>query len=280
MSSIMQNKKGLHWEQSVILIAIVAGAIMLMFVTREISDKTIDLNNRNACRESASIRHLATKIPEFSGANLACKTYKIEVETDDLDVIKKTIAEQMYLCYWQFGAGKFTLLEKNLVELKSGPFCYVCNEIIFKDHPAKKVGVDKVKEEIVKYLNEAYIPSSNITYSEYFLGPGSEFSIDQLDDTLFTSDSILINFEITKKIDFSDLKTYLAPLIGAGFIFVTKGAGGISGALAFGKGLLAVVGFENYNLDQVSILTVRTPQETKDTCKEVTYFNIYKHKID
>ena len=101
-----------------------------------------------------------------------------------------------------------------------------------------------------------------------------------MDDTLFTSDSILINFEITKKIDFSDLKTYLAPLIGAGFIFVTKGAGGISGALAFGKGLLAVVGFENYNLDQVSILTVRTPQETKDTCKEVTYFNIYKHKID
>jgi len=209
MHSTNRNKKaGITIEELTAAIGVLAFAAVIVFVMIKVKDTGEGIAERNACRESVLLR-ASTNIPvKGSFIDLECKTFKNTIESSEVDVLKKLIAEQMYWCYWQYGAGKITLLEKEIIETR-GPQCFVCNVIEFKNHPSKKTPPIKIKEEIVKHLNNANIPNGNISYSQFFTGQDDYFTIDKIDDEVVTSDSLLVNFRVVKYYDFRSVKTYI-----------------------------------------------------------------------
>ncbi len=149
-----------------ILIIIAAGILFLVYGQLP---KNYD---KEACHNSVIMRSNAIlrgegALPEVYPLN--CKTEKITVKDQDPELIKRTVANAMYDCWWMMGEGKLHPFSESGWR-QSGMFgisrakCVVCSVIKFDD----TLKENPKQFDLMRYLSDTKVPLKNITYLEYF----------------------------------------------------------------------------------------------------------------
>jgi len=85
-------------------------------------------------------------------------------------IVNQVIAEEMRICYFEFGEGKLHVFDNDLnpkiTNIYSGQdVCFVCSEINFQDVPQDTYG------GFLDYINRTYIANEKMTYLQYFDQP-------------------------------------------------------------------------------------------------------------
>ncbi|MFH0831935.1 MAG: glycine zipper domain-containing protein [archaeon] len=156
------NKKGIEAEVLVgIIITIIVASVIFWFLYIY-NSRTTDFIDREACHQSVLMRSLPTIVgaPLRAGLPLKCRTEKILLTQDDENAIKSRIANAMHDCWWMLGEGKLNFFSAGLFKKN---YCLICSTIKF-DKDAKNLKINDFKE----YLAVEKLPTSNITYLQYF----------------------------------------------------------------------------------------------------------------
>ena len=175
------NKKGLVPRTIVnILIALLVLAILL-FAISSLAKRSDEYLGRKTCLDSVNVLALSNRIGASSDFDLHCRTYDVNFEDEDEIEIKQKVADELFWCKWQFGAGDDGTNELDFIS-KMDPSenrCYVCSKISFNEELRKKYpyGITGV----FGYMNDHEIPiGGGVTYSEYLIGEeGANFDPGQ-----------------------------------------------------------------------------------------------------
>ena len=138
-----------------------------------------------------------TEIPVVGlDTKLACTTYVYNIESAEIVSVQKTIAEELYYCWWQFGKGEVDLDKWRITS--PGYTCFICAEIRFSEGMLKNFP-ESQKIDMASYLNTYFIPGSKKkTYSDYFLGEKEGFNNQNIRNDLTFNDKIFIVFKFDK----------------------------------------------------------------------------------
>lgn len=107
---------------------------------------------RNSVETASFMRFKNIELAPF----LKCETQQYTITKNDVEEAKRTIADAMYNCYYQFAQG-----EKQLFS-DEGRFCFVCSTIDFEEKGSLIGQIPALK----KYLFENYANSKD-TYAQY-----------------------------------------------------------------------------------------------------------------
>jgi len=153
----IKNKKG---DMSTIMIAVLIITLVLLIallypqynIFAKIGGKMPYEICRNSVETASLMRFKNIELSPF----LKCETQQYTITKNNAEEAKKTIADAMYNCYYQFAQG-----EKQLFS-DEGKFCFICSTIDYE------LGGTKITElpEFQKYLFENYADSKN-TYAQY-----------------------------------------------------------------------------------------------------------------
>jgi len=199
------NKKGVGIKPVVIMVLLIFALASMFGLVRLFGAASEPLTIRDICRTSVAVkaRSIVLGIEDFPWyVGLKCPTVIIEVSKKgegsikdiifgtkkkkrigDIDFsvksvkvekgsdLKKAIADEMYDCWYKFGAGKLNFFGKFNVERR----CLVCSVFEFK---GKLKEASKI-EGYENYLLKENIPGKSITYYDYFTkGKGLLFATD------------------------------------------------------------------------------------------------------
>lgn len=199
------NRKG-DIKYVVGILLIIIGFIAILPVMIDIFTKGSDVSSRSSCKESLILKS-KTDLPVIGpDIDLSCMTNVYNIESSDLTSIQKTIAEELYYCWWQFGEGK---IELDKWKIKGpGYTCFVCADIKFSEAMSKNFpGTQTI--DMASYLNTYLIPGSKkTTYSSYFLEEPEGFNNGNIRNDLTFKDNIFVIFKFDKTL--TDFKVNFA----------------------------------------------------------------------
>lgn len=170
------NKKGVKVQDIVITLVLLmfAAFILLGFFVRIPLASFID---DEACRDSVILRAsflgtIGENVPGAILPPLKCKTKQLEIKNLNEEAIKKSIADEMYVCWNSLGRGRLDFLRKSTVDFSAEEFaitqvksaCVICTVISF-DEKIKKTSKNI---NLLGYLANNNPPLNNITYLEFF----------------------------------------------------------------------------------------------------------------
>lgn len=192
------NKRGVTVQSMLIgiIVVLLTAAILFFFFKALPYKETVD---KEACRNSVVLRNnVFTGGTEITPAliPLNCKTQEIKISSTNEEFIKREIANAMYDCWWMLGEGKMNFFEK---KLERDSYCIICSTIEFDENVQKKL--PKI-EGFKEYLLTQTIPSKNITYLQYFVGPEIHFTEKNLvmeEIPLLTNKKYAIVYSIVKR---------------------------------------------------------------------------------
>lgn len=156
MKNILSNKKGdmIPGKVKVIILSLIVCFILAIFIAN-LSSFTNSYAEGLQCYESV---RAATTL-RYKGVDLLksvnCPTKEVLIADKDPLIIKKKVADEMALCYNNFGNGA-----KDLFANRDNRFCVICSRISFKE---ENVQVN----DFVKYLSNTKVPRNEETYLEY-----------------------------------------------------------------------------------------------------------------
>jgi hypothetical protein len=104
-----------------------------------------------------------------SPLDLNCKTNYIEVGTDESEMVKKAIADEIYWCWYQFAEGKADFISDwDWSFWNVDASCFICSKI---DISQKTAQLQRIPiGEFEQYLDNALTVPQSGTYSEYLTG--------------------------------------------------------------------------------------------------------------
>lgn len=180
-------------------------AAALIFVTSSITLYVIQQSDVEKCRLSVVTRGKAQLAGKPLPISLACYTRDIEIKEDGAYLnkkllrkfegsleteMKKTIAEEMYTCWYQFAEGEYNPFGGWW--WSAGSRCVVCSNIEFDENIQGK----QIKE-FTKFLDETKIPTTDITYSSYLFRNSEGKKIEG--QALATDKEYAVTFVMLKK---------------------------------------------------------------------------------
>ncbi len=155
-----------------ILIAVIAGLVLLVILPEVILKPAGTLANQERCRQSVMLNRL-TKIhvAGMTGdvlrfivdrygnrVELECSTSYLTVKDEDADVQKEKIARAMAECWSMYGEGR-----EEIFDTSDNQYCAVCARMEF-EHPQTLTG-------FTRYLAEYNVsPVKPVSYYEYMSG--------------------------------------------------------------------------------------------------------------
>ena len=162
------NKKGVSTVVVVIAVVIV-GVVLLLFST-SILRETNKYTLREACQQSVRMIALSKKLRFGSEpqTNLNCGTFYLDFDTEKKAQMLEYISDEMFWCYWQFGASEIDFFSD--IKVWGSDRCYVCSQISFTDEARKNYPEGIRMNEIFNYMNNHLVPIGGDTYSEYISG--------------------------------------------------------------------------------------------------------------
>jgi hypothetical protein len=156
----------------IILVIIAAGVLFLVYGQLPKNYDKEACHNSVIARTSAILRGEGF-LPEVYPLN--CKTEDITIKDSNPDLIKRTVANSMYDCWWMMGEGKLRPFSESGWR-QAGMFgtsrakCVICSVIKFDD----SLKQTPEKFDLMRYLSDTKMPLKNITYLEYFAdNPGA-----------------------------------------------------------------------------------------------------------
>lgn len=82
-------------------------------------------------------------------------------------IVNQIVAEEMRVCYFEFGEGKIHVFDNNI--WNNNDVCFICSQINFKDIPNKIS--PRTYTGFIDFINKTYITNEKMTYYEYFNQP-------------------------------------------------------------------------------------------------------------
>lgn len=182
------KKRGELSALNKLILGVVVGFILIFASYFILFPMLFAESDREACRISVEAKS-RTKIFQDSPivSDIICKTQYVEVtdkaikKNDKIiaalgknpeQKVKKTIADEMYDCWYQMGEGKLDPWGDWGVKQNH---CIICSEITFSDKAKQKFGTLK---ELNKFLCDTTIPGSTKTYCTYFKGKNEFEPVD------------------------------------------------------------------------------------------------------
>ncbi len=153
----------------VVMILTVLVLVVLLYPQYNILNWFSGKTPYNICRisvEDASLMRFRNI--DFS-SNLKCQTQEYTIDSKDVDTARRTVADAMYNCFYQFGQGKVELFTDE------GLYCFICSTIDFEGKGAEL----KELPEFQKFLFENKPLDARVSYKHY-LNP-SGFKQEKID---------------------------------------------------------------------------------------------------
>ncbi|MBS3172250.1 hypothetical protein J4438_01550 [Candidatus Woesearchaeota archaeon] len=205
-------------ESSVMVaIVIILSAIILLIGTKSIADTGEDAVDRESCKASVLFKERSKLLGKPLIDDVSCETNLIDINSKDEIEIKKTIANEMYDCWYQFGQGERDFLDTWDFG-KGDNYCFVCSRIDFSEETQKEISQ---VTGLFDYLSNEPLPLHN--QESFFVNMYGE-DANQLD-----SQSILDVYSTDKPlyiVFFADKRT----VNDLGSSWVTAGASGLCAA--------------------------------------------------
>ena len=160
----MKNKKGAVGLTSETIILLVMSVIILVFVLYALGilkPETENIVDRSICEQSVFLNSQPVARNIITD-EIDCETSRIKINTINENEIKEKIADEIFLCWKQFGKGESFFLRE--VDFFNNPkICYICSKIIYGDNLKNKFDFIYMKD----YLANTIIPTKEITYMNY-----------------------------------------------------------------------------------------------------------------
>ena len=242
-------KKGAALVSALVwMISLVAFALVLFVFLGKAGKVHADVGNKSPCKESVKQFSLF----QIGGINfntadtIKCPVQLKTIDVSNADYAKKRVADAMFDCFDEFGAGELNLFDTR--RASTDHYCVVCSKVTFTN-------TDKTKElkGLADYLTNTVSPNSKDTYFEFFSGttsagnvkvPPDIASIDQLD----TSKNHAIFFTYGKTTGWWD-KTMAGGLAGgSGLVVGGFVAGFFTGGVGWVVAGAAVVGGTSFGI--------------------------------
>lgn len=118
-------------------------------------------------------------------------TVKVSSGTAGEKQIEQIYTQEMFDCWQTMGEGKVSLWNQYLAQNYGFgdvyPTCVVCTRIGFDYDKLKAAGINLDNVNIQEYMLTHVAPNSNLTYFEYMVGQGGQFSTSALDTSTITA---------------------------------------------------------------------------------------------
>ncbi len=273
IKKVLSKKAGIEMDETTKLVLIIIAGIILFAVVGYLIYSFWGISDVEACRLSA-LGAANTKLfgKDSPIVQLKCKTHFVDVQDKKImkdqkkiqdinqkieeDQVKRAIANEMYDCWYQLGAGEYDLFG----HASGNSQCVICSYIDFsQDYSSRHGSV----ENFDRFIAEKKLPGKNQTYLSYLSKDTGEKwkSLDPLPLSLDTTQEYTILYYSTKEDFKTEVKASAITGIAAGitvcsagvaFTVITLGAGSpVGGALCGTAGLLvtsAVAGGTTYKL--------------------------------
>lgn len=164
------SKKG-DYNTTVMMewIVILVLAVMLFVFIRNSALLNTDITAKETCKRSVQ-QYAQLKFPGIDLAStgmIKCPVTKQVIDASNEEAAKRQIANAMYNCFDQFGAGKLELFDTRRGSTDS--YCVVCSKVSFTDKSRKLSG-------LAEYLSETTIPGKDVDYYTFFKGSAASVS--------------------------------------------------------------------------------------------------------
>ena len=195
-------RKGMGIEAVVSIALIIAAAIGLFFLVKNVGNNVGDATGIEACKISVLQKAKATIAGhDLLNIKLKCPTEKVNVLAkgdkkiesernifvEDQKDVQQVIANEMFDCWYKFGNGEVDFIRsKDVLEKR---ICYICSDIIFGENVIKNTKIGSKINNFEKYLVETKVPGRDLSYYEYF---GGNVEFTKMQDAV-------INLDISKR---------------------------------------------------------------------------------
>jgi len=275
------NKRGVGEREIAIIIITLVVFVGLFFLTKAIIDNASGVSSRKACETSVDLRAKGKIAGHTLLSNLECETYNSTIDDTNEEIIKETIATEMFSCWNMFGEGEVDFLSDYDFG-KGDNWCHICSRIEFGDDVPMINDFDG-------YLRDTEIPIIGESFYSYIYGEENSKVIDPLSGKvdLKTDETLYVVFFADKRKDFwEDFnnidKTETATVIGSclavgkagaiiGSVVGTPGVGTLAGAvIGCGSGMLIGYTVEAVarKTDYVSALYVGDSNKVIEVCSQ------------
>ncbi len=141
----MNKKASLELSSETIVTVVIAAVVILVgvYVIITIMTRGQGTLEDAPCAQSVRQQALLKSDIRLFGSGLKCPTRLVEVGSPKVDVVKKTIADQLLKCWNTFGAGKLELFSDD-----EAVYCHACAHLIIPE------GVKVSSEELLKTLEQ------------------------------------------------------------------------------------------------------------------------------
>ncbi|PIU30367.1 hypothetical protein COT07_01055 [Candidatus Woesearchaeota archaeon CG07_land_8_20_14_0_80_44_23] len=218
------NRKALEQNVLVAAILIIIFIIVMAVIIPKIVGVANEANQKEKCKESVLIYSRAATWGLPLSDSIKCPTKYIKISTNNDYEAERTIANEMYDCWDNFGQGK-----QELFGTQNEDFCVVCSVISFSGKEREISGFDE-------FLANEKIPTREETYLEFLTGETLENQGQQSPNadggfSINTGKEYAVMFTYAKKSRMSIIaKTTIGAVSGAvlavgGVILIATGIG-------------------------------------------------------
>jgi hypothetical protein len=227
--SIAKNRKGFDFVVNGLIITIVVGLIFF-YVGAMAGEVINEAQARENCRTSAVFKAKTQTWVTDSPVSLNCHTQFIDVRDDGIfvngkesisakptdDSVKRAVANQLYDCWYQFGAGTINPFWQEIAAWTDKTHCVICSQISFEpkaiaelkatNPDGKLTGFEDWLKQNNIQENAAATSDSNTKYYDYLtktspavaiVNHGISFSEDTI-DTSQTYDVVYVAYDPAK----------------------------------------------------------------------------------
>ncbi|MFA5176291.1 MAG: hypothetical protein WC413_03490 [Candidatus Nanoarchaeia archaeon] len=186
----MLNKKGMTHETVVKLaVLLMATVILILVLTVTLGPRLFSVSNVALCKISVEFkaRLNSVGVGQFMNTPLFCKSNPVFIDKISTPhKVEKTIATEMYNCWYQFGEGKINFLKKFSFN-RYGLNCFLCSKIDFSED------LTNGQVNLWDYLKDTKIPAGDQTYLQYFTSSKNPISQDLNIKDLGNLDKVPLN---------------------------------------------------------------------------------------
>src|SRR3989344_2955295 len=187
-------KKGMAMSTLVILIAALAGLLVMGYSLKSIADVTEGATDKQVCKQSIELKALKLKGISIIDVPLKCKSqYKFIENEKDLENTKEIIAQDMYDCWDQFGKGEIDFLDER--DYFKDTYCFVCSKITITEDSLKNKKIIGLGD----YLTNEKIYGLDIDYARFLYGDNFDKSLLSIYNSISLKNPIYIIYVVDRK---------------------------------------------------------------------------------